>query len=97
MKKLFRCLVKLSRANRRRPPLFSDLAIATGLMVKRVFSVSFRDLSRFMNSALNLLNCHCHALTIYTFNKGTIQCLTIDFTGLKVYGNDERLVWREFI
>ncbi|ATF09309.1 hypothetical protein BTN50_0799 [Candidatus Enterovibrio altilux] len=50
-----------------------------------------------MNSALNLLNCHCHALTIYTFNKGTIQCLTIDFTGLKVYGNDERLVWREFI
>lgn len=53
---------QIKQGKRGRPRLFSDLAITTDLMVKRVFSMPLRDLQGFINSILSSLNCRCHAL-----------------------------------
>nr|WP_263363237.1 transposase [Candidatus Enterovibrio luxaltus] len=47
------------------PPLFSDLAMMTALMVKRVFLILLRGLQGFISFVFNLLNYRCHALTIH--------------------------------
>ena len=56
---------QVKQGNRGRPRLFSDLAITTALMVKRVFSMPLRGLQGFINSFSSLLNCRCHALIIH--------------------------------
>lgn len=55
---------QVKQGNRKRPRLFSDLAITTALMVKRVFSMSLRGLQGFINSVFKLAQCHCYALII---------------------------------
>lgn len=93
---------QIKQGNRGRPRLFSDLAITTALMVKRVFSLS-----------LSCPHYSCISKRAKTVNiafktktKGTIQHLAIDATGLKVYGEGEwkvkkhgtdgkRRVWRK--
>ena len=86
-----------------RPRLFSDLAITTALMVKRVFSIPLRGLQGFINSIFKLaqlpLSCPHYSyiskrakmvnVAFNTKTKGTIQHLAIDATGLKVYGEGE--------
>jgi hypothetical protein len=48
---------KQSKQNKRgRPRRFSDLAITTALMVKRVFSMPFRPLQGFLDSLFKLAN-----------------------------------------
>ncbi|HAS8246700.1 TPA: IS5 family transposase [Vibrio vulnificus] len=94
---------QIKQRNRGRPRLFSDLAITTALMVKRVFSMPLRGLQGFINSIFKLaelpLSCphySCISKLAKTVNvafktktKGTIQHLAIDSTGLKVYGEGE--------
>ncbi|WP_150137131.1 transposase [Candidatus Enterovibrio altilux] len=46
--------------------LFSNFAITTTIIVKYVFKISLKDLSRFIHSILNLFNYHCHTLTTHT-------------------------------
>ncbi|EGR08395.1 transposase of IS903 [Vibrio cholerae HE48] len=48
---------------RGRPRVFSDLAITTALMVKRIFSMPLRASQGFMDSVFNLPNSHCAAHT----------------------------------
>ncbi len=56
---------QINQGNRGRSRLFSDLAISTALMVKRVFSLPLRGLQGFINSILSSLNYRCHALIIH--------------------------------
>lgn len=86
-----------------RPRVFSDLAITTALMVKRVFSMPLRALQGFINSVFKLggipLMCPhytCISKRAKTVNiafkintRGIIEHLAIDSTGLKVYGEGE--------
>lgn len=83
--------------------MFSDLAITTTLMVKRVFSMLLRGLQGFINSIFKLaqlpLSCSHYSciskraktvnVAFKTKTKETIQHLAIDATGLKVYGEGE--------
>ena len=47
---------KNTRGKRGRPRRFSDLAITTALMVKRVFSIPLRALQGFIDSVFKLAN-----------------------------------------
>ena len=95
---------KQSRQNKRgRPRRFSDLAITTALMVKRVFSMPLRTLQGFLDSVFKLakipLECPHYTcisrrakdveVSFKTKTRGVIQHLAIDATGLKVYGEGE--------
>ncbi len=88
---------------RGRPRLFSDLAITTVLMVKRIFFLPLRALQGFIDSIFRLANVLlvCPQYTCIsrrakdvevcfkTSSRGTIQHLAIDATGVKVYGEGE--------
>ncbi len=91
------------QGKRGRPRRFSDLAITTALMVKRIFSMPLRALQGFLDSVFKLasipLVCphytciSCRAkdveVSFKTKTRGVIQHLAIDATGLKVYGEGE--------
>lgn len=102
------------------PRRFSDLAITTALMVKCVFSMPLRALQGFLDSVFKLANiplvCPRYTcisrrakeveISFKTKTRGVIQHLTIDATGLKIYGEGEwkvkkhgtdgkRRVWRK--
>jgi hypothetical protein len=108
------------QGKRGRPRRFSDLAITTALMVKCVFSMPLRALQGFLDSVFKLANiplvCPHYTcisrrakeveVSFKTKNRGAIQHLAIDATGLKVYGEGEwkvkkngtdgkRRVWRK--
>lgn len=88
---------------RGRPRLFSELAITTALMVKRVFSMPLRALQGFIDSVFLLaqvpLTCPHYTciskraksvdVSFKCLTRGPIQHLAIDATGLKVYGEGE--------
>ncbi|EEY98565.1 transposase [Vibrio sp. RC586] len=95
---------KQSKQDKRgRPPQFSDLAITTALMVKRVFSMPLRALQGFIDSVFSLANvpivCPHYScisrrakqveVSFKPNSRGAIQHLAIDATGLKVYGEGE--------
>lgn len=91
------------QSKRGRPRRFSDLAITTALMVKRVFSMLLRALQGFLDSVFKLANippvCPHYTcisrrakeveVSFKTKTRGAIQHLAIDATGLKVYGEGE--------
>ena len=91
------------QGKRGRPRRFSDLAITTALMVKRVFSMPLRALQGFLDSVFKLANiplvCPHYTcisrrskdveVSFKTKTRGAIQHLAIDATGLKVYGEGE--------
>ncbi|EGQ9289988.1 IS5 family transposase, partial [Vibrio parahaemolyticus] len=91
------------QGKRGRPRQFSDLAITTALMVKRVFSMPLRALQGFLDSVFKLANiplfCPHYTcisrrakevdVSFKTKTRGAIQHLAIDSTGLKVYGEGE--------
>lgn len=88
---------------RGKPRLFSDLAITTALMVKRIFSLPLRALQGLIDSVFRLANvplvCPHYTcisrrakdveVNFKTSTRGAIQHLAIDATGLKVYGEGE--------
>ncbi|HCE2921363.1 TPA: IS5 family transposase, partial [Vibrio parahaemolyticus] len=95
---------KQSKQDKRgRPRQFSDLAITTALMVKRVFSMPLRALQGFIDSVFSLANvpivCPHYScisrrakqveVSFKPKTRGAIQHLAIDATGLKVYGEVE--------
>ncbi|EKC5524289.1 TPA: IS5 family transposase [Vibrio parahaemolyticus] len=95
---------KQSKQDKRgRPRQFSDLAITTALMVKRVFSMPLRALQGFIDSVFSLANvpivCPHYScisrrakqveVSFKPKTRGAIQHLAIDATGLKVYGEGE--------
>ncbi|EGR2064904.1 IS5 family transposase [Vibrio cholerae] len=95
---------KQSKQDKRgRPRQFSDLAITTALMVKRVFSMPLRALQGFIDSVFSLANvpivCPHYScisrrakqveVSFKPNSRGAIQHLAIDATGLKVYGEGE--------
>ncbi|TPE62821.1 IS5 family transposase, partial [Shewanella sp. LC2] len=94
---------KAEQPRKGRPRVFSDLAITTALMVKRVFSMPLRALQGFINSVFKLadipLSCPHYTciskraktvkIAFKTKTRGTIEHLAIDSTGLKVYGEGE--------
>lgn len=95
---------KQGKQNKRgRPRVFSDLAITTALMVKRIFSMPLRASQGFIDSVFRLaqvsLSCPHYScisrrakdvdVSFKTKTKGPIQHLAIDATGLKVYGKGE--------
>ncbi|CAM4357618.1 IS5 family transposase [Vibrio agarivorans] len=91
------------QGKRGRPRQFSDLAIITALMVKRVFSLPLRALQGFLDSVFKLANiplvCPHYTcisrrakeveVSFKTKTRGAIQHLAIDVTGLKIYGENE--------
>ncbi|WP_305842989.1 IS5 family transposase [Photobacterium leiognathi] len=95
---------KQGKQNKRgRPRVFSDLAIITALMVKRIYSMPLRASQGFIDSVFQLahlpLRCPHYScisrrakdvdVSFKTKTKGTIQHLAIDATGLKIYGEGE--------
>ena len=88
---------------RGRPRRFSDLAITTALMVKRVFSMPLRALQGLLDSVFKRANIplvcpHCTCISrrskdvefsFKTKTRGAIQHLAINATGLKAYGEGE--------
>lgn len=88
---------------RGRPLHYSDMAITTALMMKRVFRLSLRALQGFVDSIFKLmrvqLKCPDYSLlskraktvniSIKTSTRGEITHLVIDSTGLKVFGEGE--------
>ncbi len=95
---------KQSKQDKRgRPRQFSDLAITTALMVKRVFSMPLRALQGFIDFVFSLANvpivCPHYScisrrakqveVSFKPKTRGAIQHLAIDATGLKVYGEGE--------
>ncbi|EOK5722022.1 TPA: IS5 family transposase [Vibrio parahaemolyticus] len=95
---------KQSKQDKRgRPRQFSDLAITTVLMVKRVFSMPLRALQGFIDSVFSLANvpivCPHYScisrrakqveVSFKPKTRGAIQHLAIDATGLRVYGEGE--------
>ena len=91
------------QGKRGRPRRFSDLAITTALMVKRVFSMPLRALQGFLDSVFKLANIPLVCLhytcisrrakkvevSFKAKTRGAIQHLAIDATDLKVYGEGE--------
>nr|BCN22413.1 putative transposase [Vibrio mimicus] len=95
---------KQSKQKKRgRPRFFSDLAITTALMMKRIFSMPLRTLQGFIDSVFLLarLPLQCPHYTCISRRakqvevsfkpqtSGVIRHLAIDATGLKVYGEGE--------
>lgn len=88
---------------RGRPLHYTDMAIATVLMIKRVFNLPLRALQGFVDSIFTLmalpLRCPDYSLvskraksvniSIKTPTRGEISHLVIDATGLKVFGEGE--------
>lgn len=97
----------ISPINRRslmpKPRRFSDLAITTTLMVKRIFSIPLRALQDFLDSVFKLANiplaCPHYTcisrrakeveVSFKTKARGSIQHLAIDLTSLKFYDEGE--------
>lgn len=95
---------KQSKQDKRgRPRQFSDLAITTALMVKRVFSMPLRALQGVIESVFSLANfrivCPHYScisrrakqveVSFKPKSRGAKQHLAIDATGLKVYSEGE--------
>ncbi|EJM5006882.1 IS5 family transposase [Salmonella enterica] len=88
---------------RGRPLHYTDMAITTVLMMKRVFTLSLRALQGFVDSIFQLMGvaliCPDYSLVskraktvnirIKTPTRGEIEHLVIDSTGLKVFGEGE--------
>lgn len=88
---------------RGRPLHYTDMAITTVLMMKRVFNLPLRTLQGFVDSIFTLmtlsLRCPDYSLvskraksvniSIKTPTRGEISHLVIDSTGLKVFGEGE--------
>lgn len=88
---------------RGRPLHYTDMAITTVLMMKRVFNLPLRALQGFVDSIFTLmelsLRCPDYSLiskraksiniSIKTPTRGEISYLVIDATGLKVFGEGE--------
>lgn len=88
---------------RGRPLHYTDMAITTVLMMKRVFNLPLRALQGFVDSIFTLmalpLRCPDYSLvskhaksvniSIKTPTRGEISHLVIDATGLKVFGEGE--------
>lgn len=99
---------KTTPERRGRPLQYSDMAITTVLMIKRVFGLSLRALQGFVDSIFKLmglpLRCPDYSLiskraktvkiSIKTPTRGEISHLVIDSTGLKVFGEGEWKVRR---
>lgn len=93
-------------SSRGRPLRYSDLAIATVLVVKRVFRLTLRAAQGFIDSIFALmgipLRCPDYTsvskraksvdVSFKTPSRGEIAHLVIDSTGLKVFGEGERKV-----
>lgn len=89
--------------HRGRPLHYTDMAITTVLMMKRVFNLSLRALQGFVDSIFQLMGvalvCPDYSLvskraktvniSIKTPTRGEIEHLVIDATGLKVFGEGE--------
>lgn len=89
--------------HRGRPLHYTDMAITTVLMMKRVFNLSLRALQGFVDSIFQLMRvalvCPDYSLvskraktvniSIKTPTRGEIEHLVIDATGLKVFGEGE--------
>ncbi|WP_025246496.1 IS5 family transposase [Candidatus Sodalis pierantonius] len=81
--------------HRGRPLHYTDMAITTVLMIKRVFNLSLRALQGFVDAIFKLMG----------LSRGEISHLVIDGTGLKIFGEGEwkvkqhgaerRRVWRK--
>ncbi len=92
-----------SPEGRGRPLYYTDMAVTTVLMIKRVFNLSLRALQGFLDSVFTLmslpLRCPDYSLvsrraktvsiSIKTPTRGEISHLVIDSTGLKVFGEGE--------
>lgn len=90
-------------SSRGRPQRYSDLAITTVLVIKRVFRLTLRAAQGFIDSIFTLMNvplrCPDYAsvskraksvnVSFKTFTRGEIAHLVIDSTGLKVFGEGE--------
>nr|QIQ16377.1 Mobile element protein [Klebsiella pneumoniae] len=87
----------------RRPQRYSDLAITTVLVIKRVFRLTLRAAQGFIDSIFSLMNvplrCPDYScvsrraksvnISFKTPTRGEIAHLVIDSTGLKVFGEGE--------
>lgn len=94
--------------SRGRPLHYTDMAITTVLMMKRVFNLPLRALQGFVVSIFKMMNlplrCPDYSLiskraksvniSIKTATRGEISHLVIDGTGLKVFGEGEWKVRR---
>lgn len=92
-----------SPEGRGRPLHYTDMAVTTVLMIKRVFNLSLRALQGFVDSFFTLmslpLRCPDYSLvsrraktvsiSIKTPTRGEISHRVIDSTGLKVFGESE--------
>ncbi len=88
---------------RGRPQRYSDLAITTVLVIKRVFRLTLRAAQGFIDSIFTLMNVPLRCpdytsvskraksvnVSFKTFTRGEIAHLVIDSTGLKVFGEGE--------
>ncbi len=91
-------------SSRGRPQRYSDLAITTVLVIKRVFRLTLRAAQGFIDSIFSLMNvplrCPDYScvsrraksvnISFKTPTRGEIAHLVIDSTGLKVFGNNLR-------
>ncbi len=94
---------KAQPEGRGRPLHYTDMAITTVLMMKRVFNLPLRALQDFVDSIFKLMDlplcCPDYSLvsrraksvsiSIKTPTRGEISHLVIDATGLKVFGEGE--------
>ncbi|MGZ0125581.1 IS5 family transposase (plasmid) [Klebsiella pneumoniae subsp. pneumoniae] len=90
-------------SSRGRPQRYSDLAITTVLVIKRVFRLTLRAAQGFIDSIFSLMNvplrCPDYScvsrraksvnISFKTPTRGEIAHLVIDSTGLKVFGEGE--------
>ncbi|MGL0902274.1 IS5 family transposase, partial [Klebsiella pneumoniae] len=90
-------------SSRGRPQRYSDLAITTVLVIKRVFRLTLRAAQGFIDSIFSLMNvplrCPDYScvsrraksvnVSFKTPTRGEIARLVIDSTGLKVFGEGE--------
>ncbi|WP_444859859.1 IS5 family transposase, partial [Escherichia coli] len=93
-------------SSRGRPQRYSDLAITTVLVIKRVFRLTLRAAQGFIDSIFSLMNvplrCPDYScvsrraksvnISFKTPTRGEIAHLVIDSTGLKVFGHRDA-VW----
>ncbi|TNC54433.1 transposase, partial [Klebsiella quasipneumoniae] len=96
-------------SSRGSPQRYSDLAITTVLVIKRVFSLTLRDAHCFIDSSFPLMNVplRCPDYTIVskraksgnvsftTFTRGDIAHLVMDSSGLKGFGEGEGKVKKQ--
>lgn len=90
-------------SSRGRPQRYSDLAITTVLVIKRVFRLTLRAVQGFIDSIFTLMNVPLRCpdytsvskraksvnVSFKTPTRGEIAHLVIDSTGLKVFGEGE--------